>query len=247
MKYAAAILLFMVGLAGAKEIDPVLLLTELTAANKAKDAGKVGTLLKGITEAGKSSKDQKIIDALAKELGVSFKVCKGNWGTLRGIADTLGELRSKNSLSKLKRYAYQKKARDDNHESIQIRALLAIGKLADPKQIDPLGDQCKSRKLRVAKAAYEAFKHYGTAKGKTRKRCAEVLMKRLEAEKPSSGGQQGGGSVSQEAQERWQQLANVIVASMQAVCHEPTINDVENWREWWKENKRRAAAWKDRA
>jgi hypothetical protein len=119
--------------------------------------------------------------------------------------------------------------------------------MADPRQIDPIGDQCKNRSLPVAKAAYEAFKHYGTAKGKTRKRCAEVLMKRLEAEKPSSGGQQGGGSVSQEAQERWQQLANVIVSSMQAVCHEPTINDVENWREWWKENKRRAGAWKDQA
>jgi len=245
MKYAAAILLFLVGLAGAKEIDPVQLLTELTAANKAKDAAKVGTLLKGIAETGKTSKDQKITDALAKELGNSFKVCKGDWGTMRGIADTLGELRSKNSIAKLKRYAFQKKAKDDNQESVQVRALLAIGKMADPKQIDPIGDQCKSRKLPVAKAAYEALKHYGTAKGKTRKRCAEVLMKRLEAEKPSSGGQ-GGGTVSQEAQERWQQLANVIVASMQAVCHEPTINDVENWREWWKENKRRADAWKDK-
>jgi len=247
MKYAAAILLFMVGLAGAKEIDPVLLLTELTAANKAKDAGKIGTLLKGVSEVGKTSKDQKIVDALAKELGSSFKVCKGNWGTLRGIADTLGELRSKNSVSKLKKYAYQKKAKDDNHASIQVRALLAIGKMADSRQIDSLGDQCKNRKLPIAKAAYEAFKHYGTAKGKTRKRCAEVLMKRLEAEKPSSGGQQGGGTVSQEAQERWQQLANVIIASMQAVCHDPTINDVDNWREWWKENKRRSGAWKDEA
>ncbi|MHC4818810.1 MAG: hypothetical protein ACYTF8_12225 [Planctomycetota bacterium] len=247
MKYAASIVVFIVGLAWAEEVDPARLLMELTAANKAKDPGKIGTLLKGIGEVGKSSKDQKAIDALAKELAVSFKVCKGNWGTLRGIADTLGELRSKNTVKTLKRYAYQKKARDENYESIQIRSLLAIGKMADPKQIEPLGDQCKNRKLPIAKAAYEAFKHYGTAKGKTRKRCAEVLMKRLEAEKPSSGGQQGGGTVSQEAQERWQQLANVIVASMQAVCHEPTINDVENWREWWKENKRRSGAWKDEA
>jgi hypothetical protein len=247
MKYAVSIVVFIVSLAWAEEVDPAHLLMELTAANKAKDAAKVGTLLKGIAEVGKTSKDPKTIDALAKELGSSFKVCKGNWGTMRAIADTMGELRSKAAISKLKRYAYQKKARDDDHESIQVHALLAIGKIADPKQIDPLGDQCKNRKLPIAKAAYEAFKHYGTAKGKTRKRCAEILMKRLEAEYPSSGGQQGGGSVSQEAQERWQQLANVIVASMQAICHEPTINDVDNWREWWKENKRRSDAWKDKA
>ncbi|MHC4134195.1 MAG: HEAT repeat domain-containing protein [Planctomycetota bacterium] len=247
MKYAASIVVFIVGLVWAEEVDPVRLLTELTAANKAKDAAKIGTLLKGIAEVGKVSKDQKTVDALAKELGNSFKVCKGNWGTLRGIADTLGELRSKSTVKALKRYAYRKKAKDDNQESIQIRALLAIGKMADPKQIEPLGDQCKNRKLPVATAAYTAFKHYGTAKGKTRKRCAEILMKRLEAEYPSGGGQQGGGTVSQEAQERWQQLSNVIVASMQAVCHEPTINDVDNWREWWKENKRRSGAWKDKA
>ena len=244
MKYAATIALFIAGLAGAEEVDPARLLNELTVANKAKDAGKITSLLKGIAEAGKASKDQKVIDALAKELAKSFKVCKGNWGTLRGIADTLGELRSKSAANTLKRYAFQKKAKDENHESVQVQALLAIGKMADPRQIDALGDQCKNRKLKVAKAAYEAFKHYGTASGKTRKRCAEVLMKRLEAEYPSSGGQ-GGGTVSQEAQERWQELAGVIVASMQAVCREPTINDVDNWREWWKENKKRAAAWKD--
>ncbi len=247
MKYAAIIVVFIVGLAGAEEVDPARLLMELTAANKAKDAAKIGTLLKGIAEVGKTSKDQKAVDALAKELAASFKVCKGNWGTLREIADTLGELRSKYTAKALKRHAFQKKAKDENHESVQIRALLAVGKMADPRQIDPLGDQCKNRALPVAKAAYEAFKYYGTAKGKVRKRCAEILMKRLEAEYPSSGGQQGGGTVSQEAQERWQQLANVIVASMQAVCHEPTINDVANWREWWKENKKRSDAWKDKA
>lgn len=245
MKYAAAIVLFIVGLAGAEEIDPARLLNELTMANKAKDPGKISSLLKGISEAGKTSKDKKVIDALAKELGKSLKVCKGNWGTMRTIADTLGELRTKNAVHVLKRYAYQKKVKDENQESVQIQALLAIGKAADPRQIEPLSDQCRNRKLKVAKAAYEAFKHYGTASGKTRKRCAEVLMKRLEAEYPSSGGQQGGGTVSQEAQERWQELANVIVASMQAVCREPTINDVDNWREWWKENKRRSSAWKD--
>jgi hypothetical protein len=246
MKYAAAIALFIVGLAGAGEIDPARLLNELTMANKAKDAGKIGSLLKGIAEAGKVSKDKKVIDALAKELGKSFKVCKGNWGTLRGIADALGELRSKNATNALKRYAYQKKVKDENHESVQIHALLAIGKAADPRQIESLGDQCKNRRLKIAKAAYQAFKHYGTANGKTRKRCAEVLMKRLEAEYPSAGGQ-GGGNVSAEAQERWQELSTVIVASMQAVCHEPTINDVDNWREWWKENKKRSGTWKDKS
>ena len=39
---------------------------------------------------------------------------------------------------------------------------------------------------------------------------------------------------------------SVIVASMQAICHEDTINDIENWREWWKEYKRDAKYWKDK-
>jgi len=246
MKYAASIVVFIIGLAWAEETDPARLLNELSAANKAKDAGKIDTLLKAIGEVGKSSKDQKTVDALAKELGLALKTCKGNWGTLRRIADTLGELQSKNTVKVLKRYAYQKKAKDENQESVQVHALLAVGKMADPKQIDSIGDQCKQRKLPVAKAAYEAFKHYGIASGKVRKRCAELLMKRLEAEYPSSGGQ-GGGTVSKEAQERWQQLADVIVASMQSICREPTINDVDNWREWWKENKKRSQVWKDKA
>ncbi|NJN14242.1 MAG: hypothetical protein HC813_00850, partial [Planctomycetes bacterium] len=54
-----------------------------------------------------------------------------------------------------------------------------------------------------------------------------------------------GGTVSAEQQERFNQLKSSIVASMQALCRQPTINDVENWREWWRENKKRRDAWKD--
>ncbi|MHC4579018.1 MAG: hypothetical protein ACYTED_16615 [Planctomycetota bacterium] len=247
MKYGVWVILLCAGLSwegGAA--DPGRLLTELTAANTAKDVAKISSLLSSIAEVGKSSKDEAAVDALAKELGHSFKACKGNWGSLRKITDTLGELRSKNGTKVLKRYAYAKKPRDEEHETLQARALLAIGKVADPRQIDRIGDQCKQKSLIIAQAAYETFKHYGTAKGKVRKKCAELLMKRLDMEYPSSGGQSNK-TVSQEAQERWQKLANVIVASMQAVCREPTINDVENWREWWKENKRSSSAWKDKA
>ena len=48
-----------------------------------------------------------------------------------------------------------------------------------------------------------------------------------------------------EAQKRWEQLSPVIVQSMQSICRQPTINDIENWREWWKENKKDPRAWKD--
>ena len=244
MKYAALLLLF-AGLSWAEDDaapDPAKLLNDLTAANAAKDVGAITQLLKPITEVGKTSKEAGVVNGLAKELGGSFKVCKGNWGTLKKIAEALGELRSKSGAKALKKYAFLKKAKNEDEEGLQAAAVLAIGKMADPKLIDRIGDTCKSKSVHVAKAGYQAFQGYGTAKGKVRKKCAELLMKRIDMEFPSNA---PGKSVSAEAQERWQQLSSVIVASMQVICREPTINDVPNWREWWKENKGRSKSWKD--
>jgi hypothetical protein len=67
-------------------------------------------------------------------------------------------------------------------------------------------------------------------------------MKRLDMEYPSSGGQ-GNKSVSAEKQARWTEVSPAMVGSMKALCREATINDIDNWREWWKENKKKP--WKD--
>ena len=74
------------------------------------------------------------------------------------------------------------------------------------------------------------------------KQVAELLMKRLDSEYPTAS---SGGNISAEAQERWGKLQEIIVKSLQAVCRETTIIDIENWREWWKDNKRNAKRWKD--
>ena len=54
-----------------------------------------------------------------------------------------------------------------------------------------------------------------------------------------------GGNVSAEAQKRWQVVAPVIVDSMQSICRDTTIADVDNWRQWWKENRKNRRTWKD--
>jgi hypothetical protein len=68
-------------------------------------------------------------------------------------------------------------------------------------------------------------------------------MKRMDAEHPNAA--PGGGGVSAEAQERWNKLQSTVVATMQAVCRQATINDIENWHEWWRENRKNPKAWKD--
>jgi len=226
--------------------DPQKLLNDLTLSNAAKDVGRITILVKGINDYAKGTKDQEMAETLAKELSDSIKVCKGNWGTLVAIMETLGNLRTKEGTKALKRIAFQKKVDDENEEKMQAAAIVGIAKMADPRLIDKIGDQCKSTSRIVTKAAYEAFVSYAPAKGKDRKKCAEILMKRLEMESPSSGGQ-GGSKASAEQQERWGELQAPIIASMQAITRENTINDVENWREWWKENKKnsRSKAWQD--
>ena len=155
----------------------------------------------------------------------------------------MGELRSRKTLGVLKRWAFRKKVKNEDQESLQVAAIVAIGLLRDPKLVDKIGDVSKSRSVNIAKAAYASFKNYGPSKGRVRRKIAELLMKRLSAEKPSTG--QQGGSVSKEAQERWQKVERVMVESMQAVCREDTINDIENWREWWKDYKKDAKYWRD--
>jgi len=229
----------------APELDGAKLLADLTAANAAKDSDAAAMLLDKISQFAKTAKDNKLTEPLGKELTSSYKIAKGNWGTMRKILDTLGELRSKKALSALKKVAYAKKVKDDDHETLQIHAIGAIGAYADSKQIDSLVDMTKNTNTKIAIAAYSAFKNYGVAKGKDRKKVAEELMKRLESENPyttsSSGNNPGAAAI-----ERWGLVQKPVVDSMQAVCREATINDLDNWREWWKENKKNRKAWKDK-
>jgi hypothetical protein len=233
------------GEAPASDIDPAKLLADLTAANDAKDTTAISLLLDKIAQYGKTAKDDKFTDPLGKELTESFKIAKGNWGTLRKILDTLGELRSKKALSTLKKVAFVKKVKDEESEQLQIHAIAAVGAYADSKMIDPLVDLTKNPNTKIAIAAYAAFKNYGVAKGKERKKVAEELMKRLESENPyttsSSGNNPGAAAI-----ERWGEVQKPVVTSLQAICREATINDIDNWREWWKENKKNKKAWKDK-
>ena len=244
MKYVPIALLILAGAVFAQDApDPVKVLTDLAAANKAKDVTAISMLLDPIAQIGKTAKDAKTVDPLAKGLTVSFKLAKGNYGTLRKILDTLGTLRSKKSASFLKKIAFKDAGDDPEKVSLQVHALAAIGMLGDKKYVDAIVDTSKSRSIKVAEAAYGALGNYGVAKGKVRKGVAEQLMKRLESEYPSASADKNPG---EEARKRWEKIQQPIVKAMQAVCHEPTINDVPNWREWWKENKKNAKAWKDK-
>lgn len=247
MKYVPILLILAASLVRAEDGQPVdvaKLLTDLSVANAIKDTGKIDLLLKDVIEAGQTSKETAVLEAIAKELNTSWKVVKGNWGTMGKIIEAQGYLGQKPGLKLLKKIALQKKAKTSDDEVLQGKALLSLGMYRDPRNVDKIADMCKHKSMEVAKAAYQAYKHYGPAKGKVRKKCAEVLMKRLDMEYPSAGGQ-GSGNVSAEQQERWAQLSPIVIESMQAVCRQPTINDINNWREWWKENKKSRDAWKD--
>jgi len=226
------------------EADGARILNDLTAANAAKDSSKIDLLLKEILDYAKTGKTEETIEEFGAQLEESYKLCKGNWGTLRKIVEAMGELRSKKGSRLLKKLAFQKEGASKDEEEVQAVAIHALSLMGDPKLVASLIEQTKAKSLVVAKAAYESFKQYATAKGKVRKEIADDLIKRLEAENPTAG---QSGSVSAEQQERFNQLKGSIVASMQAICRQPTINDVENWREWWRENKKnpRADAWKD--
>lgn len=249
MKYAAISLLLLTTIVRAQDeakpmADGAKLLMDLTVANEAKKPGDIGLLLDPIIDFAKANKDDKLADAIASELSKSYRICKGNWGQLRKLMAALGELRAKKGLTVLKRVAFQKDPDDEDEATLQAAAIDAIAMYRDTRYINKLEDQCKSRNNTVAKAAYAAFRHYGPARGKTRKKIAEILMKRLEMEYPSSGGQSGA-NASQAKQDRWAAMSPVIVQTMQAICRMNTITQIEDWREWWKENKRHSDAWKD--
>jgi len=264
MKYAAIALTCLLGLAWAQEEggepgpeeeqqggippaaveDPAKILSDLTLANAAKDLPRVDAAAKQALAWAKSAKDEDLIESMTKELADSLKVAKGNWGTLYTIMEAIGELHHKAGAKILKKYATQKRVKLPEEEKLQAIAVIGLGRMADPRDINTLAEISKNDSTPVAKAAYQAFASYANAKGKVRKQCAETLMKRLDMEYPSSGGQ-GGKSVSAEKQERWKELSPAIVSSMQAICRQPTIPDIENWREWWRENKKNARAWRD--
>ena len=250
MKFAWIALLFIVTMPvasaqDAKAPDGAQLLNDLTAANKEKDSTVIAALVPKIAEYGKAAKDKKVIDGLAKELTTSYKVCKGNWGTLRGILDTLGTLRSSKGESLLKKAAFMKDADNEDQISIQVHGLHAIGQFADKKYVDKIVDASKSRENKIAIAAYETLKNYGIAKGKVRKEVAENLMKRIEAEYPYTTNANST-NPGEAAIKRWGEVQKPIIAALQSVCHESTIADIDNWREWWKENKKNAKRWKDK-
>jgi len=223
-------------------VDPAKIISDLTLANAAKDVPRVDAAAKDALRWAAGAKDEAQAEAIAKELGDSLKVAKGNSGTLDIIVKALGELRTKDGAKTLKKLAFQKKVKDEQEEKLQATAIVALGKAADPRDISAFEEISKSDSKVIAKAAYEAFGCYGPAKAKVRKQCVESLMKRLELEYPSSGGQ-GGKSVSPEKQERWGDVSPVMVASMKALCRDATINTIDDWREWWKENKKKP--WKD--
>ena len=246
MKTITVLLLFAAALSWAQDderADPLKVLSDLMKANAAKDVGTIDMLMKSVIEVGQTSKSAGEVDPIAKELAIAFKLAKGNTGVERKIIKAMGELRSRKTLGVLKRWAFRKKVKNEDQEALQVEAIGAIALLRDPKLVDKMGDVSESRSVPIAKAAYASLKHYGTSKGKVRKRVAELLMKRLDAEKPSQA--KGGKRIGPEAQERWRKLERVMVESMQAVCRQDTINDIENWREWWKENKKNPKAWKD--
>jgi len=226
--------------------DAAKLLLDLTAAVGGEDRAKIGALLPGIAEVGKTSKVETEIDALAAELVKGLGVAKdaGDHDLHRKVVDCLADLRSKKSAGALKKLAFAKKPKDEKEEELKARAILALAALRDPGLSDDIAEEMKDRSVVVAKAASEALRQYATAKGNLRQKIAELLMKRLDAEYPAAG---QSGKVSEDQRKRFNELSPVLVATMQAICRQTTIVEVENWREWWKENKKNPKAWKDDA
>ena len=223
-----------------KPVDPVDVLSELVLANTAKAIDRITPQVAKVAEAAAVAKQQGVLDDIATELVLAHKICKGNWGTMKAIVEALGECRSKNGVKLLKKLANQKKNKKPELIEQQGVALIALGKMADPKHIKVFEDMAKHRNVEVANASYLAMKAYGPAPGKVRKKMATMLMKRLGAEVPPTSG-----NVSQETRDRYAKVKDAIIGSLKAICREETINDAPNWIEWWKENKKIASVWKD--
>ncbi len=206
------------------------------------DLDLIDKLCNRIQDFAKTSKDQIQIDTLATMLHKAVK--KRDLLLRLKVLETLGELQSPKSVKVLKKYAFVK-AKKGDAVKMKAAAVKAIAKYADPKLIGGLGDAMKSRDLTTAKNAIRGMEHYRNAKGKYRKKIAELLMKRMAGERPSAG-KQGGGSAGAEQQERWAKLSPVLVSSMQAITRETTISELENWLDWWKEYKHDKRLWKDK-
>ena len=223
--------------------DGAELILKLEVAMEGKgDIDLIDKLCNRIQDFAKTSKDQVQIDILATMLHKALK--KKDLLLKLKVLETLGELQSPKSTKVLKRYAFVKVKKEDAVK-LKAVAVAAIAKYRDPKNIANLGDAMKSRDLTTAKNAIRGMEGYRNAKGKHRKKVAELLMKRLAGERPS-GGSQGSGNISAEQRERWNKLGPLIVSAMQAVTRETTITDIENWRDWWKENKNSRKVWKDK-
>ena len=205
------------------------------------DLDMIDKLCTRIQDFAKTSKDQIQIDTLATMLHKALK--KRDLLLKLKVLETLGELQSPKSRKVLKKYAFVK-ARKDDAIKLQARAIVAIAKYADPKNIAGLADAMKSRDVNTARNAIRGMENYRNAKGKYRKKIAELLMKRLAGERPSAG-KQGGGSAGAEQMARWDKLAPVIVSSMQAITRETTISELANWQDWWKEYKNSKKIWRD--
>jgi hypothetical protein len=223
--------------------DGAELILKLEVAMEGKgDLDMIDKLCRRIQDFAKTSKDQIQIDTLATMLHKALK--KRDMLLKLKILETLGVLQSPKSTKVLKRYAFVK-AKKDDAVKLKAVAVAAIAKYRDPKNIAKLGDAMKSRDMTTARNAIKGMEHYRNAKGKHRKKIAELLMKRLAGERPSAGGQ-GSGNISAEQTARWNKLAPVIVSSMQAITRETTISELENWQDWWKENKNSRKVWRDK-
>ena len=217
-------------------------LTALAAANGAKDIAQITKLAKEVA-ASEKAKAGEPEDRMAAELSKSLSICKKDYDALETVIDALARLRSKKGLSSLKRIAFKKKVKDERLASVQAQALIAVGALADPKQLDGIEDQTKNRSITIARGAYLSLKPYGESKGKIRRRVAEILMKRMQAEYPRF--QPGGKRVSKEKYARWGKLSSSIVSSLQSVCRQPLIVSPDDWDEWWRDNKKRTKVWRN--
>ena len=222
---------------------PERVLRDLTEANRKRDTTRIASLLESIREVGRSTRDPKVLDPLARELIKALKVCKRDSGTRLDVVHALGELRSKPGAAALKRLAFRKNAKRERDAVLQAAAIEALSKMRDEKLARGIMEQAKSRNLVVAVAAYASLTAYAEAGGRTRKELTGFLVKRLALEYPSYS-QSSGKWISEEKQTRWREVAPRIIASLQAVTGQSNITGVDDWRTWWNENRRRPQAWR---
>ena len=217
---------------------------ELEQAIQDKDASRISNVAERVEGAVSADEQGEAADQLAVQLSKAAKVAKRDLDALEFVLEALGHLRSRKGAPTLKRFAFRKDAKDERAADLQALALVALGRMADSRQLRGIEDQTKNRNMTVAKGAYTSLVGYASANGKTRKRVAEILMKGLLNEYPRYS-PSNGKYVSDEKRKRWSKLSGSIVRSLQAVCRQPTITSVDDWEQWWRENKRKTKSWRD--